>query len=193
MIPKGLFTQIAMIILSVGILVTYVQPTFADIAKVQDNIKVYQEERKKIISVNSRLASLMSQLDSVQRDDQRRLLTYLPDDVDSISVPRDLALITLASGVLYQSVAYGGEVKASNSRSNAAASDEMPIAHTFTLNVDGAYPQIKTLLRLLEQNEYPLEVHGINIRQNDGGFLSVSLQIVTYEFKEEITNQGIVF
>tara|TARA_B100000508_G_scaffold138723_1_gene135367 strand:- start:10512 stop:11093 length:582 start_codon:yes stop_codon:yes gene_type:complete len=193
MIPKGLFTQIAMIILSVGILITYVQPTFAEIGKVQDQIEVYQQERKKVIDVNSRLASFVSDLENVSRDDNRRLLTYLPDEVDAISVPRDLALIVLSSGALYQNVSYAGKAQTSRGSSKANTDEVMPTSHAFTLNVEGAYPQIKTLFRLLEQNEYPLEVHGVSVQQNDGGFLSVSIQIVTYEFNSEVTDKEIIF
>tara|TARA_B100000508_G_scaffold141011_1_gene145035 strand:+ start:2047 stop:2634 length:588 start_codon:yes stop_codon:yes gene_type:complete len=195
MIPKGLFTQIAMIILSVGILIFYVQPAFSEIGKVQDKIGVYQTERKKVVEVNSRLDMLNIDLESVSREDQLRLVRYLPDSVDPISVSRDLALITLAAGVLYQDVSYGGLATAKQKQQNSTdgSGKEMPIAHSFTLGVEGAYPQIKTLFRLIEQNDYPLEVHGVDLKQNDGGFLTVSLQIVTYEFKEEIADKEIIF
>ena len=47
MIPKGLFTQIGMIIVSVLIIITQINPIFAEIKAVQDSISVYQEERLK--------------------------------------------------------------------------------------------------------------------------------------------------
>ncbi len=42
MIPKGLFSQIAMMILSLAIIFTYVKPVFEEIGEVQDNIGPYK-------------------------------------------------------------------------------------------------------------------------------------------------------
>lgn len=192
MIPKGLFTQIAMIILSFAIIFTYVKPMFEEIASTQDDIGVYQAERSKVMSVNSQLASLVDTLEGVTNIDQRRLITYLPDSVDTVSVQRDIKLITQEAGVIYKEVLYddASQPKSSRQRQSAVAgmSDEnMPEVYMFSLTVEGRYAEIKNLFALLEQNNYPLEVYEANISQTEGGLLMADITLVTYAYKSSFT------
>lgn len=192
MIPKGLFAQIAMVGLSIAIIVTYVQPAFSNIGEVQDDISVYQEEREKVVSVNSQLSSLLSRLESVSASDYRSLNTYLPNEVDPIAVPRDLALITFAAGVIYNNASFVSALD-QNSRDDEDNETQPPQAYVFNLSVEGTYPQLKNLFRLLEQNEYPLEVRGVSIERSEGSFLSADISIVTYEYKAADSDNQIVF
>lgn len=192
MIPKGLFAQIAMVGLSIAIIVTYVQPAFSNIGEVQDDISVYQEEREKVVSVNSQLSSLLSRLESVSASDYRSLNTYLPNEVDPIAVPRDLALITFAAGVIYNNASFASALD-QNSRDDADNETQPPQAYMFNLSVEGTYPQLKNLFRLLEQNEYPLEVREVSIERSEGSFLSADISIVTYEYKAADSDNQIVF
>lgn len=187
MIPKGLFTQIGMMIVAVAIAVTYVQPTFDAISATQDDIGRYNEELKKVVTVNSQLATLVSRLESVSVDDQRRLLTYLPDQVDTIAVSRDLYLIAQASGVQYKNVQELGSDKRSSSRSSArttaaTVSENFPTPHQLELTVEGTYDQVTNLFQLLERNDYPLEVQSLSVQQQEGGFLSAVITVATYAY-----------
>lgn len=186
--PKGLFTQLSMIVVAAAIIFTYVRPAFVEVGKIQDDIGLYQEERQKVLSVNSRLSSLVSQMDSVSVEDRRRLLTYMPDTVDDLSVSRDLLLITRQAGVLYKDVGYSGPGKGSKNTSSGAS--VLPEPQQFTLSVEGTYTQIKNLFTLLEQNHYPLEIHGVSIGKADGGFLTVEIELMTYSFNSDIDNQA---
>lgn len=185
MIPKGLFTQIGMVIIAIAIIITYVKPTFTEISEVQDSIEVYQSERAKVESVNEQLATLLSRMEGVSNDDKRRLQTYLPDTVDGISVRRDLTLITQEAGVFYKDTSYGGE-SYNNSNRNNKTQDEVggnPTAHSLTLSVEGTYTQLKNLFRLIEQNNYPLEVSSVSIQKIEGNFLSADIDLTTYSYK----------
>lgn len=192
MIPKGLFTQIGMIIVAVSLIVTYVQPAFVKIGAVQDDIEIYREESKKVISVNSQLASLISRLDSISNDDKRQLLTYMPDAVDVIAVPRDLLLISNEAGVLYKDATFFG-IDEESKKVDIENNLHQPLKYLFTLSVEGTYSQIKNLFRLMEQNNYPLEVQSVNIKQIDGGFLAAEIEIATYSYQEQVTSNKINF
>jgi|AntRauTorckE6833_2_1112554.scaffolds.fasta_scaffold02090_9 hypothetical protein len=181
MIAKGLFTQIIMLVVSVTIIVTFIQPKFVEITEVQDNIATYQQKRSEVLSVNSRLASLTSSLESVSSDDQRKLFDYLPDKVDSISVVRDLYLITNQAGLFYNDASFSGPNKSSaNTKSENAYGDPEP--YSFSLSVEGTYEQIKVLFALLESNNYPLEVRDLSLTKKEGGFLSADINLVTYAY-----------
>lgn len=184
MIPKGLFTQIGMVIISIAIIITYVQPTFAEIGESQDQISVYQQERERVAAVNQMLASYVSRLDSVASTDQQRLITYMPDEVDVVAVQRDLLFITQQAGVLYQDSDVTESRPASRSTSRSATTDELSDQQKFSLSIEGTYDQVKEFFRLLEQNNYPLEPFGVQIKSLEGGFLSVSMDLVTYSYKE---------
>lgn len=180
MIPKGLFTQIAMIALSIGIAFFYIEPTFSNISKMQDDINLYRTERQKVNSVNEQLASLVNRLDSVPAIDQRKLLVYMPDQVDTIAVPRILQNIARETGILFRQVDYGEVLDENIEAYESTAPIDYPVPHAFYLTLQGTYPQIKQTIALLEQNEFPLEVHELSISVLEGGFLNVTMMVVTY-------------
>jgi hypothetical protein len=180
MIPKGLFTEIAMIALAIGIVVTYIRPTFADITKTQDDTLLYQTERAKIIEVNDTLENLLVTVDNVEVNDKSKLFTYLPDQVDSIAVPRTLSFMAEDAGLILIDVSYGGV-----QNGEQLEEDEFsPIAHVFSMSVEGSYTQIKRLVSMMERNEYPLEVRSLNISVLEGGFLAAEFEIATYSQNE---------
>ncbi|MCA9354046.1 MAG: hypothetical protein KC877_00825 [Candidatus Kaiserbacteria bacterium] len=183
MIPKGLFTQIGMVIISVAIIITYVKPAFSDIGEVQSQIEAYQKQNEQVEAVNQKLRTLVSRMDNTPTRDEERLYTYMPDSVDSIHIPRDLYLIVKQAGLLYRDVTYA---KVQNYRvptdPRTGQPLNMPKPHSFSLSVEGTYNQVKTFLTLLEQNNYPFEIHDLSIKRIDGGFLSADFEIMTYEY-----------
>lgn len=185
MIPKGLFTEIIMIALAVGIVFTYIKPTFAEITKTQDDIMLYRTEIEKISGVNEDLQVLVDKLRGVSELDKRKLLTYLPDQVDSIDVMRTLSFMADRSGVVLNQVSFDGPLPNNQYEVN----EVNPVPYTFSMQVEGTYSQIKSLLSQLEQNEYPLEVQSLTISVLNGGFLSASVQITTYSHFEMLEDE----
>lgn len=187
MISNGLLTQVAMIALSIGIAITYIMPTFDEIKILQDNIADNQTQILKVVDVNSSLASLVSQMDSVTNQERAKLNKYLPDTVDPVSISRDLLYISSQAGVLYNDSTSGAQAQR---RSSASKDDEddgtnTATAHTFSLSVEGTYKSIKNLFNLLEANDYPLEIRSVNLTRIDGVFLSASLDLATYTYTPE--------
>lgn len=184
MIPKGLFTQIGMIIVSVAIIMTYVQPEFNKISEVQDSIDVYKRERAKVETANAKLDSLMSRLRSVSNEDMHKLNIYMPDEIDEISIRRDMLLMTQEAGLLYNDSSYEESSSGRSRNSNVSkVGVNDPTPNKFELSVEGTYSQLKRLFDLLEHNHYPLEVTTLNVTQLEGGFLSSDIQLTTYAYK----------
>lgn len=188
--PTGLFSQIALIVLSLGIIFTYIKPVLGEIGSLQDNIAVYQTERQKVSDVNQKLDRVSSAVSAISTDDQRRLLTYIPDQVDSVAVPRDLNSIAQSAGVILSQIQYEGPqestaetgfVDPTSIAATSGFSNFKPEAHVFTFEFEASYEQVKAVLALIEKNAYPLEVHEMIIEQTDGGFLSVNLKLITYD------------
>jgi hypothetical protein len=192
MMSKNLLVQVAMIALSIGIVVTFVEPTFSEIGELQDDIAVYQTEQRKVSEVNNQLSSLVRVLNEVVPDDQRRLLTYMPDTVDTISVVRDLSLISNEAGVLFVSAVSAGLKNATN-QSEKVADSIQPKEHLFNLSVEGTYGQLKNLFILLEQNNYPMEAQNIVVQKREGGFLSMEVSLSVFSLEDSVSSEKIVF
>ncbi len=194
MIPYGLFSQILFLLLSIALDFTYIKPAFTKIDATQDKIETYALEINKVSLVNSKLSSLVSSYNNITQSDRLKLLTYMPDEVDTIAVPRDLYAIATQAGVIVRGIEYGGSQseKSGQMSSDLALFDPSlapagatpsgePEAHVFTLSFEGSYAQLKTVLALLEENAYPLEVHKMEIEKTKGGFLTVEMDIITYD------------
>jgi hypothetical protein len=192
MIPKGLFTQIGMVIVAVAIIIMYVKPTFFEIGSVQDTIGVYNKKREEVETVNSKLSSLLSSISNVPNEDNRRLYTYMPDEVDEIAVLRDLVFISNESKVVYKDSKFIGVAK-DNGSQNLENVSNLPRVYTFTLSVTGTYESLKKLFSLLEKNDYSLEVQGLNVTKSEGDFLETEIELVTYAYQEPIIDNKIDF
>ena len=193
MIPKGLFVQIGLLLLSVAIIFTYIRPTFAGIGATQDDIAVYQQEADQISEVNSKLQTMVALVDSISIEDKDRLTTYIPNQIDTIMIPRDLEAISTQSGLLFNAVSYTGKSSKGqkvNDLGVATAQDaNTPFGHSFSLNVSGSYQQLKSFFAALEENEYPLEVYSLTVAPAEGGFLTADMQLITYSHLDTDDNQ----
>jgi len=175
---NSLFMQLIIGGIAVALLVIYVQPTFVEIGKTQETIQKYKKEYENITKVNNRLASLVSDAESISISDQTAMHTYLPNEVDDIIVSKDLFEISEFSGIHISSIAVKGS--SSNSAQELQEDPNAPTKHIFGIDISGSYLDIKYFLSLLEQNNYPLEVHNISIRSIGDDLLAAELEIVTY-------------
>ncbi len=180
MMPKGLFSQIVMIGLAIGIVFFYIEPTFSEISDAQDDITLFQTERQKVNDVNQQLLTLVDRLNQVPSENQIKLLTYMPDTVDTVMVPRILQTISTQSGALFRGVNYDGVKQEYIDLAEEEGIADFPIPHEFTIDVQGTYSQLKEVVTLIEQNEFPLEVHELTVTVLEGGFLSADIMVVTY-------------
>jgi SOS-response transcriptional repressor LexA len=180
MIPYGLLSQISLIVIAGALTITYIKPTFATISDVQDKISTYQEEKTKVAEVNQTLATLVKEVDSVSLDDHKRLLTYMPDEVDTIAVPRDIEAIATEAGVLIRAIDYEGALKAATT-GDGLTEQNAAEPHSFIIQFESSYEQLKKILSSFEQNHYPLEVREMEVRKMEGGFLDTTVKLTTYD------------
>jgi hypothetical protein len=185
MIPKGLFSQLAMVFISIAIVITYVQPTFEEIAEIQDSMSTYELERDKVIVVNSQLADLEATLSQVSNDDEKRLMVYLPNSIDEIAVLRDIETITNNAGALYKEVSFAGAFAPPESDDNESSSIPATM-YAFDLVVEGTYDQIKELFALLDQNAYPLISQSVAMQPLEGSFLTANIRLVTAAYNDDL-------
>lgn len=163
----------------------YVQPTISEIGVIQDDIAIYTNERLKIETINTQLANEISAFESISRADKERLATYMPRFIDDISIMRDISFIVETAGVTNTTMTYEGVAEAqtavfSQTNSQSEFSDQPPTSHSFTVVIEGTYEEVKLFLRLLEQNEYPLEVHELSMTTDGFNLITANMKLVTY-------------
>ena len=180
MIPYGLLSQISLIVIAAALTMTYIKPMFVKISDIQDKIALYQQETQKVSAVNQTLATLVQQVNSVPLEDQKRLLTYMPDAVDTIAVPRDIEAIGAKAGVAIRSISYEGPVAVPVDLTDPTSSSA-PEPHSFVVDFESSYGQLKEMLSYFEQNHYPLEVSEMEVRKIEGGFISTTIKLITYD------------
>ena len=186
MMLNGLFAQIVVAAVAIGIAITYVQPTFTKIGELQSSIAEYRDETERVAQVNAQLDQLVSRADSISGDDREDLQTYLPDQVDIVAVPRDITVMAESAGVILRSVAYEGTVSGFFSNPGDTRTALKPTPHQFQVQLEGTYEQIKAFLAATERNSYPLQVGELDIKADAEGFMSAGVRLVTYTFRPAV-------
>lgn len=153
----------------------YIRPTIVAIGVTQDEIQTYQTEITKIADVNTQLASLVAQMNSVSTQNQTALVRYLPDQVDVIAVLKDLQVILFANQVINPVVEHVG-------LATTGQQEDDLLAQEFSVSAFMTYPQLKSFLRAVEQNNYLLEVTELSAEVTDGGLLDVMITFRAYQW-----------
>lgn len=180
MIGNSLIIQVAVAGVAIGIVVTYIQPTFADIKNTQDEIVQTKKELEEVTKVNSRLTELVANVNAIPQRDRLALGIFLPDTVDEVKVLKDLSIISEKAGVLVTELSYQGLADKTFSKDTQGGAVE----HSFSLGLISPYQKFKELLVLFEKNNYPLDIRNVEIAPDEGGQLKINLGIVTYSLKE---------
>jgi hypothetical protein len=181
MIFNSFFTQILMAAIALGVIFTYVQPTFSKIGTLQEAILQYQEESSKVTQVTGGLNTLVNKVNNIPASDLKALLIYIPDSIDHVAISRDILAISLLSGAYLEGVEYSGILAKNRAteEDDSRTKVEM-VEHTFSVNLVGSYEQTKSFLLMLEQNNYPLEVHDLKMTSTETGIINSDISIVTY-------------
>jgi len=192
--PNALL-QILIIIFAIMIVVVYVRPTFQTIGSIQDETFEFRDAVAKASEFNARLSELLAVENSFADADLAALDTYLPSRLDSVTIFSHIAVIAESAGVSIESLRVGDAYQP-NTEAVFAASDialQEQLSHQdFDFGGSGDYESVKTFLRKLESNAYPLEIIELDLKpvqsEQEGGesrnLLSFAMVIRTYALVE---------
>lgn len=167
------FIKLTLVVIAVLIGIMYIKPTLDSISEVQDDILTYQNEINNVGQVNARLASLVSQIDSVSNTDQQALLRYLPNQIDELVVLQDIQSIISRHNFIIQDVSYDENI------SNNEEIDGV-VVHQFSFSGSTNYAELKALLATFAQNDYLLEFQKLEVTAAAGDTLDVTAELVAY-------------
>lgn len=175
MIGNSLLTQVIVAGIAIAIILTYIQPTIDEITNRQNEIAQTRSELEKVNLVNKKLDDLVVRNNAISQRDRQALNIYLPDKIDTVRVLKDISTMSGVAGIILSALSYTGQ-----SNPQTGEDEEAPSEHGFSVNGEGSYEQIKRLLALMEQNNYPLTIESLNITPTEGGTLTLSLELITY-------------
>lgn len=163
--------QLGLIVISITIIFTYIQPTFADIRLVQDELFEYTDAVEKAGEFNQRLNELASVASSISEQDMARLNRLLPENVDSAQVMRDLEVLVERSELTLASLEADEEFAPSLPEDFQANEQQLTLSYQdFMLAVEGSYEDIKRLFNDIEGNDYLLEIIKLEFGQMGAEF-----------------------
>lgn len=184
------FTQIAMIVIAVAIVIMYIEPKISAIRDTQDLITSYEVETANVSQVNESLKAKISAIESVTPEDLQALMRFIPTEIDEISVLKDLETIIEAQSITEFDIAYNGNNSEQLNEDEAPNEYGMVNEHYFSASFEAQYSQLKSLLSQLEKNDYLLQVTNLKIADADEGLVKVDMSLTAFTLAsvvEEVT------
>lgn len=185
--------QLLLIIISGVIIASYISPTFDSMRATQDETQEYREALDNAEKFNQELTRLLNAANELTTSERQALTRYLPNEVDTISVMRDIETIannnqmsilnlsTAEEEVVPFFIPAQGQPQEERSALNAT---------TFSVGLFGSYEAFKRFLRDVERNAYPLEVTSLQFSSTNGSNLySYVLKLETFSLDVTSTNE----
>ena len=186
-----------MVIISVIIIVTYVQPTFDEIKSIQDETEEYKVALDNANMFAEELSALQTRADRLPDSGMSRLDVLVPDDLDEVSVMRDISEIVSNNSMSITELAAipGGESSGVSSNNVQADEEDLSVESPigpevnkfqFSLGARGSYDDFKNLLSDFASNNYLLELISLSVSPSDEGiFYDYAITLETYSLNTE--------
>lgn len=183
--------QILLLIIGLSLLYFYVYPMFTKISEAQDQVYEFDIAIREARTMNSLLAQLISDVNSISSADRRALNTYLPQSIDPVTVLRDIEAYIDRSPVTFVSLDYADDevlIEEQVDPEFGHAITEPRAGLVFNVQVLGQYQDIKNLIATFERNKYPLHANRIHLEREDGLFISAEFELIKYRFVSDSLN-----
>lgn len=176
----SLVTQIAMIAIAVAIVILYIKPQITIIRETQDLTSSYQTETQNVSQVNESLKAKITAIEAIAPQDEQALSRFVPDAIDEIAVLKDLATVLDTQSVSDYDLKYQGNNIGVTDDAEIATEFGPVVEHYFSVSFEANYQQLKSLLALLETNNYLLQVTNLKISDTTEGTLKVDMSITAF-------------
>ncbi len=183
MINNSILTQVVILGLAIGIVVTYIQPKWETIQELKASILQTAEELNNVKAVNEDLNRLYVDVNTINLTDKEALSTYVPEYIDEVKVLKDIYTILQLADVSITTLKYDGESQEKAKLSESL--DPKPAIHSFNFEFISSYEEMKLALSLFESNAYPLKIRTLGSSITEEGLLNVSIQVETYSRKSK--------
>jgi hypothetical protein len=176
----SLITQVAMIVVAVTIVIMYIQPKVSSIRDIQDLTTSYQTETDNVSAVNESLKAKVTQIDAIAPQDTAALTRFIPDTLDDIAVLKDISNIVELGTVRDYDVSYKGNNAAAIIDEQFENPNPGLTEHYFALTFESNYSQLKSVLSLLETNNYILQVENLKVTAMEEGTIKSEMSLTAF-------------
>jgi hypothetical protein len=193
-------TPIFAILIAIGLVLTYVRPTFLAVKATQNETKEYEEAIDIAKQLNQRLSELMSTRASFRSSDLDRLEVMVPDSLDEVSLVLDLDTLARTYDMLISEIAIQeiGGGQGERAASAALAEDgaevdvtvepvEVPLTKSYkatdiSFTVSGTYEDFLAFLESAESSLMFLDVVKLEFDKAEEDLYAFKVTLRTYEF-----------
>jgi len=197
--------QILLILVAIAIAFGVIKPKLAEINNTQNEVAAYKSALNNIGKYNQRLQTLINQLNSMSTSDRAALYRYLPEEVDVVSVSRDITNIIERNRLLVLDITFDSPVPVTSlsqgSIENAVYNPDGTLdtvasgvtgeiseietgvySQKFKVDAVGTYDQMKAMLADFERNNYPLRLteFTFTLENRSSGLIQYSFVLETY-------------
>ena len=176
-------SSLILILLSFGIYYSFTSPQYAKLSTLREQATQYQDA----IDNASRIAELRDNLTAsagaIPVGEKERLMKALPDNVDAVSLARELDSIASKYGIAVKTVAIDNKALASKDSISVAETDRPYDKATITLSFVASYSNFVKFLADLEFSLRLMDVRSISFQASDNGLYDHNLIIDTYWLK----------
>lgn len=175
--------SIILIIISVGVFVTFVDPVYSDIRDLRRDVSQFDEALNKSKELQAIRDSLLGRYNTFSSSDLDRIEKLLPDNVDNVRLILDLDGIASKYGILVRDVSINEDV-------TERGEDVVVTEKTFgkielSFSVTAPYNEFKKLMRDLEQSLRLVDLKKLSFRPKESNpdLIDFNLTITTYWLK----------
>lgn len=182
-----LIAQVVLIVTSLVIIFTFINPSFETIRATQNETYQYQEAVGKASELNARLQELVMAKESFDPADLDKLERLVPTKIDKLQVMKDIESIFENRNMKIDSLSASDEI----SPAMGVTVEGQPVVEgisvtyqDFEITFTGTYEQLKEVLTLMEANATLLEIMELNfeVAASSDATVEGSLPQNTFEF-----------
>ena len=182
-----LIAQVVLIVTSLVIIFTFINPSFETIRATQNETYQYQEAVGKATELNARLQELVMTKESFDPADLDKLERLVPTKIDKLQVMKDIESIFENRSIKINSLSANDEI----SPALGVTVEGQPVVEgvsvtyqDFEITFTGTYEQLKEVLTLMEANATLLEIMELNfeVAASSDETVEGSLPQDTFEF-----------
>lgn len=179
----GLITPILLVALSVGAFIWYIDPTYAEIRALQEDVAKHDEALGKANELRELRGALEDKRNNIDDAQVDRLLKLLPNNLDSVRLVLDLDAIAIKYGMRLSGLTIEEKVDAPPQGELSQGDSQKYNSINIGFGVKGSYSNIRSFIRALEASLRLVDVESITFASEAEGIYDFKIDLKTYWLK----------
>jgi len=199
MARTSLLAHIAMIVIAGTIAFMYIYPTIQQIRQNQDTAVLFSGEVAKVSEVNAKLQQKVSAINSIPLQDKQKLVTYMPDSLDDVSILRIMEAILITVGIEASTLQFGSggsedngqDVSFDSTLENNVVNDSKTVQSTVAVAFEADEASLFTFFEAVERSSVPFVVKEVELAPSESGLVSAELVYSVYALASETSSASV--